>query len=99
MQNFKEETMEFVGDHKVKEYHLVRSCYDTAFKEDIILSGEGKIDWNKLPNAGILFYDEGYGTDYWSGWITFEDTSNWLEHKEYDGSEWWEWQHKPSLDN
>jgi len=97
MQNFKEETMELIDGLKVREYRLIRNNYGTAFKKNIVLSGEDEINWNKLPNEDILFYDNGYGIAYWDGWITFKDTSDWLERKEYDGSEWWEWQRKPSL--
>ena len=44
MQNFKEETTELIDGLKVKEYRLIRNSYGTAFKKDIVLSGEDKID-------------------------------------------------------
>ena len=41
-------------------------------------------------------YDDGYGGQEISGFIVFKD-GTWLDRREYDGSEWWEHQIKPTL--
>ena len=43
-------------------------------------------------------YNKGYGVQRWKGWITFKDTSDWLERKEDDGTHWWAWRSRPSLE-
>lgn len=39
-------------------------------------------------------YDNGYGIQHVYGTIVFKDDS-WLERREYDGSEWWEYKSVP----
>lgn len=62
---------------------------------DIILKGKGDIDWSKVKDE-YLDYDDGYGSQVWSGWVSFTD-GTWIERHEYDGSEWWEYKKTPSL--
>lgn len=75
-----------------------------------IYSGKGEIDWNILAEKfclkelhphmygdDIFKYDDGYGQQYFFGWITFKRTNQWIQRKEYDGNEWWEDCKKPSL--
>ena len=96
MTNFKQETMELIGDHKVDEYYLEYiGCWSVS--ENPLYSGKGNIDWYSVF-VGNLNYDKGYGSQYWSGWITFKDTPDWLERESYDGMEWWSWRSKPSLE-
>lgn len=64
---------------------------------DIILKGKGDIDWSKVKDE-YLDYDDGYGSQVWSGWVSFTD-GTWIERHEYDGSEWWEYKETPSLEN
>ena len=96
MTNFKQETMELIGDRKVDEYYLQNiKCW--SISEKPLYSGKGNIDWDSIF-VDDLNYDKGYGLQCWSGWITFKDTPDWLERKEYDGMEWWVWRRKPSLE-
>ena len=112
--NFKEETLREINKRNktVKEYYLkadleirpdteevVHENFATGETEfiDIILKGKGDIDWSKVKDE-YLDYDDGYGSQVWSGWITFTD-GTWIERHEYDGSEWWEYKETPSLEN
>ena len=69
----------------------------------------GEIDWDKMAEGlnlkdeetseeEIWEYDDGYGLQVFDGWITFKNSNYWIERKEYDGSEWWEYISKPSLE-
>lgn len=112
--NFKEETLREINKRNktVKEYYLkadleIRPDTEEVVHEnfamgetefiDIILKGKGDIDWSKVKDE-YLDYDDGYGSQVWSGWITFTD-GTWIERHEYDGSEWWEYKETPSLEN
>ena len=109
--NFKQETMELIGDHKVDEY-MLKFSRDWCCSTITSYKGKGEIPWNlpqevqrytyqEIPwneiQASMLNYDKGYGSQYWKGWITFKDIPDWLEREEYDGAEWWAWRSKPSL--
>jgi len=95
MTNFKQETLELIGDHKIDEYKLeyARDWYLSTITS---YKGKGEIPWDEIPKS-MLSYDRGFGTQYWRGFITFKDTPDWLEREEYDGSEWWSWRSRPYL--
>lgn len=65
----------------------------------------GEIDWDLAASKNFLDlgkdnpweYDDGYGLQTFGGFITFSNCGDWLERKEYDGSEWWAVVRKPSL--
>lgn len=95
MTNFKQETLELIGSHKVDEYMFKFSrdwlCFTiTTYK------GKEEITWNGIQPS-MLMYDKGYGTQCWKGCITFKDIEDWLERESYDGMEWWAWRNKPSF--
>ncbi|WP_107770857.1 hypothetical protein [Campylobacter concisus] len=96
MTDFKQETIELIGDHKVDEYFL-KYKESWGITEDLAYKGKDKIDWDAIPKPELT-YDGGYGTQNWRGFITFKDTPDWLEREEYDGMEWWVWRSKPSLE-
>lgn len=96
MTNFKQETLERIGDHKVAEYKL-EYVRDWTLSENPTYMGSDEIKWDVVTKSELT-YDSGYGCQYWRGWITFKDTPDWLERQEYDGSEWWAWRSKPSLE-
>lgn len=96
MTNFKQETLERIGEHKVAEYKL-EYVRDWSLSENPTYMGSGEIKWDAVTKSELT-YDSGYGCQYWRGWITFKDTPDWLERQEYDGSEWWAWRSKPSLE-
>lgn len=79
-------------------------------RAEAIYSGKGKIDWGlmkakfcleelhpELTGDDVFDYDDSYGQQFYFGWVTFKDSNQWIERKEYDGSEWWEQCKKPSL--
>lgn len=96
MTDFKQETMELIGNHEVDEY-MLKFSRDWHLSTITSYKGKGEIAWDEIPKS-ILGYDRSYGTQYWDGWITFKDTSDWLEREEYDGAEWWAWRSRPSLE-
>ena len=65
------------------------------------VTGRGSINWDEISErlgTTPMWYDNGYGAQVWSGWITFKDSGNFLLRHEYDGSESWEEIERPSLD-
>jgi prophage pi3 protein 38-like sequence len=106
MSNFIEETIEAIGERKVKEFKLEFYSLDWGDDGDdndvrtrADAQGTGKEAlmsfFSTLPERAID-YDSGYGTQEWSGWISFQD-GTWLERAEYDGSEWWSYKSCPKL--
>ena len=96
MTDFKQETLDLIGNHKIDEYFL-KNTESWELTKDPTYKGKDKIDWEAIPKQELT-YDRGYGTQCWEGWITFKDTNDWLEREEYDGIEWWVWRSKPSLE-
>jgi hypothetical protein len=63
-------------------------------------SGEVKVTFSAFIDvANQIEYDGGYGLEYINTFINilFNDGS-WMERREYDGSEWWEYHCTPSYD-
>lgn len=50
------------------------------------------------PSSLDFFYDDGYGLQHLYGTILFKD-STWLSRWEYDGSEGWEYNKPPTVDD
>ena len=112
MANFKQETLEHIGDKEIVEYRLrALHKFNNVFivsganvkgvkvKGDVIFEGRGNtIPWDRMEEVTHLVnaYDSGFGSDNWAGWITFSDGS-WIERATYDGSEWWEAKRLPKL--
>lgn len=69
------------------------NIYYESFKEDKSLKG------TTLVLSSLDFeYDEGYGSQHLYGTILFKD-STWLSRWEYDGSEGWEYNKPPTVDD
>ena len=68
-------------------------------ERDFKYYGVDNIPWDFIEAISGLEYDNGYGLQYWGGWITFKDSSMYLTREEYDGSEWWSKNVKPKLGN
>lgn len=107
MTNFKQETLDLIGDKEIVEYRLraihkfnnVFKVDGKKVKGDVVFEGKGNtIPWDRMEDVTHLVngYDGGYGSDNWAGWITFSDGS-WIERATYDGSEWWEAKRLPTL--
>lgn len=106
MSNFIEETLEAIGEKEVKEFDLEFYSLDFSDADDdndrrttADAKGVGKEAlmgfFAQLPERAVD-YDSGYGSQEWSGWISFQDGS-WIERSEYDGSEWWSLKACPKL--
>jgi len=76
----------------IQEEHW--SIYDP---KSILLKQSYTVDgYVKFLESIDIEYDSGYGTQYFSGTIWYED-GTWSERREYDGSEWWEHCSCPSI--
>lgn len=54
--------------------------------------GELGMDWVQFTNESQFIYDSGYGTaEIPANLIIQFNDGSWLERREYDGSEWWEY--------
>lgn len=100
MENFKDETIGFI-ENVGKRYNVELEIDEAYFShaEAGGYSCKGEIDWDECEKAcGIGFeYDDGYGMQYWDGFVTFKNFDGWMERKEYDGQEWWDLIIKPKL--
>lgn len=96
MTNFKQETLALIGDHKIDEY-MFKFSRDWHLFTITSYKGKEGIALDEIL-AIMRMYDNGYGLRHWKGWITFKDTSDWLERKEDDATQWWVWRSRPSLE-
>lgn len=96
MTNLKEETLSSIKseDKNISDidycYVLENACSWDETKANVLL--KGAFDENRLN----FTYDDGYGSQEIFGFIVFKD-GTWLERDEYDGSEWWDFKSKPTL--
>lgn len=66
-------------------------------KRRIILPvGYSDTEYNNFLSLLNFEYDSGYGSQELGGVIWYEDGS-WSDRGEYDGSEWWQYQHVPEI--
>lgn len=97
MLNFKSETQA-----KIAQFFSNATIDEWLFRKDYVeVKGSGPIDWDlvkeRLPFQKDFDYDEGYGADDITGFITFKNDGSWLERHEYDGSSWWKCVVRPSI--
>lgn len=92
------ETEDCIKGREIDEYCIDIWDYSMNVRR---FKGNGPIDWEKFhkitKNRYKKGYDPGFGSENFTGWITFKNTSDWLERGTYDGSEWWEDRVRPSL--
>ena len=86
--NAKEELIEHVVD---KEVAFVSIVFNKNIMNDIIVI-KGELE-EVLPLLDFE-YNNGYGEQELFGYIWYTD-GTWAEHREYDGSEWWEDKERP----
>lgn len=96
--DFKSETLNHLQKHFGADYQI--DSYRLSHHDNTI-EGRGEIDWDKVrdeldftPNFS---YNEGYGADEVTGFITVKNHAAWLERVEYDGSSWWVFRSRPEL--
>ena len=54
--------------------------------------------WSRFLRAANWEYNNGYGGAYVNrGLVILFTDGSWLERGEYDGSEWWEYKHCPTV--
>ena len=88
MRNLQEETLEAIrGSGKnIEDIAYCNIYYSYWRNKDSINICVDTFDIDSLN----LKYDAGYGSQEIFGFIVFTDNS-WLQRREYDGSEWWEY--------
>ena len=71
---------------QIRDWHgnILHSCKGTTLTPDAL---------EKLDVA----YDNGFGCQQLFGYVLFNDNT-WLSRHEYDGSEWWEYNHPPTVE-
>ena len=71
---------------QIKDWHgnILHSCKGTTLTPD------------DLDNIDVV-YDYGYGSQHLFGYVLFSDNT-WLSRGEYDGTEWWEYNHPPTVE-
>jgi hypothetical protein len=66
-------------------------------KEDVLFvcTSEESISWETFAKEADNTYDNSYGTAYVKEELCVVGKDWWLERREYDGSEWWEFKQRP----
>lgn len=55
MTNFKQETMELIGDHKIDEYKL-EYMRDWYVSDNHSYTGKGEITWDEIPESELNYH-------------------------------------------
>ena len=64
--------------------NILHSCKGTTLTSD------------DLDNIDVV-YDNGFGSQHLFGYVLFSDNT-WLSRGEYDGSEWWDYNYPPTVE-
>ena len=95
----------------VEEFYKAITAAGKRKSTDIIAYNLKLVDWSDTPTrqvSGTTFtktsldainvdYNNGYGYQQLFGYVLFDD-GTWLSRGEYDGSEWWEYNKPPTVD-
>ena len=87
--NAKEEILKHIGERKVRYVHI---NYEHDWDTSETISGTLE---QVLPRLNFN-YDNGYGHRQLHGIIWYTD-GTWSDRREYDGSEWWQYNRCPPL--
>lgn len=110
--NFKDETIKAIKDRKIDSFKLFFDT--TGYKENIeVYSGKDGIDWEVLTSIitahcekhetryyayGDSPFDVNVRSHFFGGWITFKDTSDFIEIRANgDNVDYWHQVVRPSL--
>ena len=72
--------------------------YDDGSSVFNLTTGCDSEDWSKFLSDIDFEYDAGYGGQNLFGTIWYSD-GTWSDRGEYDGSEWWVYNHCPNIPN
>ena len=86
--NFKTETLEALKESGKSTSDIV---WIGSYQGDRI------VDIDEFFRDADFRYDAGYGAQEIAGDLVIVGDNWWLERKEYDGSEWWEFKITPTL--
>ena len=102
IENLLQETIEVLNNHNRTLNDVICVCdihkdWDRDRQEYIDVSGRISVeDFKKIANRK---YDSGYGRAEVNENLLIIGDDFWLERREYDGSEWWEYQEFPDYKN
>ena len=83
--------------HDIKWLALNYGSYKTPYIR--LKPTEGLEGYNQAVELySLIDYNDGFGSQELGGIIVFNDGS-WLDRREYDGSEWWEFQQTPKIED
>ena len=101
--NAKEEFLQAIGTRPVK-CATITYTPNMLWKEDApsnafitLKVGYNETAWEEFLEALDFNYDAGYGGQELYGTVWFSSSNEWMERREYDGSEWWEVMGKPEI--
>jgi len=63
---------------------------------DFVTDGKVSMSWKDFVEVANFDYDEGFGGNEIYLGLKIVGDNWWLERREYDGSEWWEYKKKPN---
>lgn len=92
--NLLKETIECLNDNNKQPSDVLwvgRNCYDWAKKEQVVY----KNTWDNFCLKANFEYDAGFGGNEIPMDLIVVGKDFWLERREYDGSEWWEFKTMP----
>ena len=83
--NLLKETMEFLKENGKEESDVLYCCGDTI-----------EFTWDNFKELADVEYDNDYGGAEVAENLKIVGENFWLERREYDGSEWWDFKEFPS---
>lgn len=96
--NAKDELLEILDECDLSITDVIAfkflKCNKTTFKNELIAKGISLSD--ELDKLDFC-YNAGYGSQELWGIVLFRNNT-WLSRGEYDGSEWWEYNVAPTID-
>ena len=87
---------EFTDHIKEREILCARITFDDDRAPVELAQGYTRSDFVHFIRMLMFDYDDGYGGQYLYGTIWYTD-GTWSDRREYDGSEWWEYQRCPII--
>lgn len=95
-EEFIEHTKESKSKVKCAFITLGDSRWDEEKKRCVLRCGYSEQDFQSFIKSLNFIYDSGYGGQELFGHIWYED-GTWSSRGEYDGSEWWEYNTRPTI--
>lgn len=95
--NAKEELLEVLADYNLSSADVIAFNFNTYLNYKSVPITKGTILTNDELDKLDFGYDRGYGSQKLFGEVLFND-GTWLTRGEYDGSEWWDYNVAPTVE-